>query len=401
HRRRAVLGIRGRVAADFCVHSGACAPGSPNVGPLATISVAMYSNAPTVSVIVRSMARPSLQAALASIAAQDFPAIEVVVVAASGSSHPPLPGTCGVHPLRLVTSAARLPRPAAANAGLDHATGEWITFLDDDDIFLPGHISALMAACAEAKQARLIHSYACAVFRDGQKSLIGQPHALARLYAYNYIHLSTTVFARELVAEGCRFDESFDLLEDWDFVLQLAQRSPFYFVPVNSFEWHVEAGDSGMGMGVNRDASRYVLFRDRIFAKWAAARDALAERVAPHLQLARTLIQSGQWQEAETKCREVLAASPNDPLALHVLAIIKRGVKDLSGARVIQELAVAICPQDVRFIFNLAVLCRDQDDIDSARRCCDRALSLDPEFAPAQRLRAELSSLPGGLNRGR
>jgi hypothetical protein len=26
----------------FCVHSGACAPGSPNVGPLATISVAMY-----------------------------------------------------------------------------------------------------------------------------------------------------------------------------------------------------------------------------------------------------------------------------------------------------------------------------------------------------------------------
>ena len=27
-----------------CVHSGACAPGSPNASPLATISVAMYNN---------------------------------------------------------------------------------------------------------------------------------------------------------------------------------------------------------------------------------------------------------------------------------------------------------------------------------------------------------------------
>ena len=213
--------------------------------------------------------------------------------------------------------------------------------------------------------------------------------------------LSTTVFARELVAEGCRFDETFDLLEDGDFVLQLARRSPFHFVPVNSFEWHVEAGDSGMGKGGNRDASRYVLFRDRIFAKWAAARDALAERVSPHLQQARTRHRADNGRRRRRNAGRRWPHSPNDPLALHVLAMIKRGDKDLSGARVIQELAVAICPQDVRFIFDLAVLCRDQDDIDSARHCCDRALSLDPEFAPAQRLHAELSSLPGWLNRGR
>ncbi|MGA8149289.1 MAG: glycosyltransferase [Gallionellaceae bacterium] len=374
---------------------------------------------PMVSVIVRSMARPTLQATLASIAAQDYPAIEVVVVAASGASHPPLPELCGVHPLRLVTSALRLARPNAANAGLDHATGEWITFLDDDDIFLAGHISALMAACAEAPQARLVHSYACAVFRDGHIELIGQPHALVQLYERNYISLSTAVFARELVAEGCRFDETFDILEDWDFLLQLAQRTPFHFVPINSFEYHVEAGDSGLGKGGNQDTARYALFRDRIFAKWAAARNALVERVSPYLQQARTLAQKGRWHEAEAKCRAALEISPNDPWALNVLAMIKHGTKDISEARAIQELAVAIRPLDARFVYdlavlyatplpemprdgedgflhNLAVLSRKQDDSNYARRCCERALALDPEFMPAQRLRDELTSVGRG-----
>lgn len=361
----------------------------------------MNSSVPTVSVIVRSMARPTLEAALASIAAQDYPAIEVVVVAASGSSHPPLPEVCGVSQLRLITSTSRLLRPIAANVGLDNAKGEWVTFLDDDDIFLPGHISALMAACSDAPQAGLIHSYARAVLNKGYAGLFGQPHALIQLYERNYIHLSTAVFARELVTEGCRFDESLDIMEDWDFFLQVAQRASFYFVPLQSFEWHVDAGDSGTGAGSNQDAERAVLFHDRIYAKWAVSRDAMVGRVSPILQLAGTLAQSGQWEKAEVKCRAALAVSPNDPWALNVLAMIKRNVKDLSGARAAQELAVAIRPQEASFVYNLAALCRTQGDIEHARRCCDRALSLDPEFVPAQRLRAELTAAPNWLSRGR
>jgi tetratricopeptide (TPR) repeat protein len=360
----------------------------------------MTGNIPMVSVVVRSMARPTLEAALASIAAQDYPAIEVVVVAACGSSHPPLPEMCGEHPLRLVTSAARLPRPAAANAGLDNARGEWITFLDDDDVFLPGHLSALMMAGAKAPQARLVYSFACAVFKDGHVGYFGQPHALIQLYECNYIHLSATVFTRGLVAEGCRFDEAFEIFEDWDFVLQIAQRTPFHFAPLQSFNYHIEAGGSGVGMGGNRDASRLELFRQRIYSKWAAAREALVERVSPNLQLASALAQNGRWDEAGMKCREALAASPNDPWVLNVLAMIKCGSKDLGGARAIQELAVAIRPLDVGLVFNLAALCRTQGDFENARRWCDKALSLDSEFGPAQQMHAELAVAPGWLGRG-
>lgn len=46
------------------------------------------SSLPPVSVLVRSMGRPVLANALASIAAQTYAALEVVVVAACGDSHP-------------------------------------------------------------------------------------------------------------------------------------------------------------------------------------------------------------------------------------------------------------------------------------------------------------------------
>ena len=42
-----------------------------------------------------------------------------------------------------------LPRPVAANAGLDAASGELITFLDHDDEFLDGHLTAMAAALAD------------------------------------------------------------------------------------------------------------------------------------------------------------------------------------------------------------------------------------------------------------
>ncbi|HEY3565746.1 MAG TPA: glycosyltransferase family A protein, partial [Casimicrobiaceae bacterium] len=97
--------------------------------------------APLVTIIVRSIGRDSLREALASVALQDYPRIEVVVVAACGiDHHPRLPATIGTHSLRIVGGDERLSRPCDANAGLDAAAGDWITFLDDDDVLLATHV---------------------------------------------------------------------------------------------------------------------------------------------------------------------------------------------------------------------------------------------------------------------
>ncbi len=343
-----------------------------------------------ISVVVRSMARPTLRSALASLAAQQGVSLEVLVVAASGATHPPVPPTCGEHEVRPVASAVPLRRAAAANAGLDAASGEWITFLDDDDVVLPGHMAGLLAAQRAAPGAGVVHSYADAVFADGHHERFGQPFSLMQLYERNFIHLSSALVARALVAEGCRFDETLDIHEDWDFLLQLAQRTRFAFAPVATFEWHAEAGDSGAAGGHNQDDARFALFRDRIYAKWAPVRDALIDRIGALLQSAGSRAEQGDFAGAELEVRTALAASPNDPYALNLLAMVQRSSGRIAEARATQELAIAVRPHDPSLVYNLALLAMAQHDTRVARGLCERALALQPGYAPAARLREQL-----------
>ena len=347
-------------------------------------------SAPQVSVIVRSMARSTLDATLASIARQRGVDAEVVVVAACGPSHPPVASHCGPHGMRLVESERRLPRPEAANAGLDAARGTWITFLDDDDVFLDDHLAGLLAAAAQAPRARVVTSYAKGVFRDGHVEWFGQPFSLKQLYERNFVHLSATLFARELVADGCRFDESLAILEDWEFMLQCAQHAAFHFVPLGSFQWNADAGDSGAAGGANHDAARFAGHRDRVYAKWRAAYEALEARTQPLLERAAGALEAGRLADADADCRAVLAISANDPWALNLRAMVLRSAGRLADARATQSLAAAVRPQDPGFLYNLALLDQEAGDVESARRNVRKSLAIDAEFEPARLLAREL-----------
>ncbi|MDE1943830.1 MAG: glycosyltransferase family 2 protein, partial [Betaproteobacteria bacterium] len=100
---------------------------------------------PLVSVVVRSMDRPTLARALASVGNQTYSQVEVVVVNARGAAHSPLP-PAGALPVRLVDPGVPLPRSRAANVGLQAARGDLLVLLDDDDWFDPPHLERLVAA---------------------------------------------------------------------------------------------------------------------------------------------------------------------------------------------------------------------------------------------------------------
>jgi len=333
---------------------------------------------PDVSVIVRSMARPTLDTALASLAVQHGATMEVLVVAASGSTHPPLGTSCGPHTLRLIASSVGLQRSAAANAGLDEAHGEWITFLDDDDRFEPDHVGALLSAAKATPAANVITSYAKAVHRDGNVAMVGQPFSLAQLYERNFIHLSSALVSRSLVTQGARFDESLDVLEDWDFMLQLAQRATFHFVPLASFQWNADAGESGAGRGANHDAAKFATFRDRVYGKWSATHDALIARTQPLLERALDSARQRRFDDAQALCDDVLAISPNDPWALNLRAMVLNRQGRVEEARRVQAIAVAVRPLDASFVYNLAQLDRAAGDLEAARRNARKASELAP-----------------------
>lgn len=329
-------------------------------------------NAYDASVVVRSMARPTLARTLASIALQRDVALEVIVVGASGAAHPQPPAYAGAHPLRFIASAQPLARSAAANAGLDAARGDWVILLDDDDEWRDGHVRGLLSGASAQPAARVVHSLAD-VHVDGEPVRpFGQPMALSELHRRNFICFGSAMIACALVGEGVRCDEALGIHEDWDLFLQCAHRAPFHFVRQRTFIWNAGAGDSGAGGGANLDAAKVDRVRDEVRRKWAAAQAAMEVAMTPALARAADALRRGAWADAATEIGAVLRKFPNEPDALALMAAVERATGRLAQAQAAQALASVVRPDDAMLVYNLALICRERGDLAAVRECAGR-----------------------------
>src|SRR6516164_6352381 len=94
---------------------------------------------PLVSVVIPTLHRPNLVVrAVNSVLNQTHKEIEVIVVV-DGPDEDTIKAVRSMEDPRLqvVINPRSLTAAGARNVGVDHATGEWIAFLDDDDEWLP------------------------------------------------------------------------------------------------------------------------------------------------------------------------------------------------------------------------------------------------------------------------
>lgn len=186
-----------------------------------------------VSVIVRTKDRPALLAeALTSIRATRYPC-EVIVVNDGGASPE-------VGDARLIEHETSRGRSEAANAGVHAATNGFICFLDDDDRMYPEHLQTLANAARGSSQAAWYTDAVSAFLRRGPSGAL-EVEKMLRLFSRdfdptillvdNYIPLPTLLLPRQSVLDAGAFDPAFDLFEDWDLLIRLAQRGTFAHVP--------------------------------------------------------------------------------------------------------------------------------------------------------------------------
>jgi LmbE family N-acetylglucosaminyl deacetylase len=207
---------------------------------------------PLVSVLVRSMDRDCLPQALASVALQTYSNIELVVVNAKGGSHRPLSFLPQTLPCRLVNTepaSQTLSRPEAANLALQNAQGQMAIFLDDDDFFQPEHISQLLAILQDNPQA--VGAYSGVRVDDQNGNTLREynlPWSKQRLLAINFLPIHAVLFRMTHVRQnGLKFNVTLEVLEDWDFWLQLTQNSPLVHSPQITAVYRQALGKSELG----------------------------------------------------------------------------------------------------------------------------------------------------------
>ncbi|WP_081762592.1 PIG-L family deacetylase [Xanthobacter sp. 126] len=236
----------------------------PNMAaPAATI-------APLVSIVTRTIGRPSLAETLDSICAQTYPRIEIVLVEADPAQAGRSGEGCWRYPLRTVGGTAPLDRSVAANLGLAHARGEMILLLDDDDYIDPDHVATLVALLRGAEDAVAAYSGVRVVAsrEPGQPpvAVFHEPFDADRLAYDNYLPVHGVLFRRRALDAGCRFDESLVLYEDWDFWLQVSRHGRFLRSD-GVTATYVSTGGSGAGTGAFDPAVAQAA-RLAVYRKW-------------------------------------------------------------------------------------------------------------------------------------
>ena len=222
---------------------------------------------PLVSVIIRTKDRPELlKEAIQSVVKQTYSNIELVIVNDGGQDVSELVNAVAgkFSHVQYISLETNQGRAIAANKGLDIATGDYLIFLDDDDLFDPHHIATLVDSFKQHPQYQV--AYTGARFESKTLNKIyNRPYDKASLGKENYIPLHTLMFARELLTAGCRFDERLAVFEDWDFLLQLSQFTDFWHVIQISATYR-SFGTSRVTFHVDRHQTDE--FRSMVVEKW-------------------------------------------------------------------------------------------------------------------------------------
>jgi LmbE family N-acetylglucosaminyl deacetylase len=237
---------------------------------------------PLVSVVVRTRNRPQLLAeALASLAEGSYRRVEVVLVNDGGE--PPIVPEDFSLPLRSLDLQPNRGRAGAAQAGIEAATGDYVAFLDDDDLAAPEHLATLAGLVATTGVRVAYTDAAVGVYElESSEESAGWVCRERRLpysrdfdrdvlLVDNYIPFNTLLIERRLLAEAGPLDDSLPFFEDWDLLIRLAALTPFHHLACVTCEYrHFRGGADHIFGERPRERADFLAMKAKVFAKHAA-----------------------------------------------------------------------------------------------------------------------------------
>ncbi len=182
-----------------------------------------FDAAHLVSIIVRADDHFLLHTALQSLLAQSYDNFEVLVI---WYGLDPLPDVSPLLSYRVCQGPG--PKSNNLNTGLTLARGEFVAFLDQDDIWYPDHLSVLLSELSGFMAPDIVYGKYQRVFCERTKTSISilrretcediafEPR---KLMWGNFIAFNSLI-CRTQLAQSLQFDTALEAYEDWDFLLR-------------------------------------------------------------------------------------------------------------------------------------------------------------------------------------
>lgn len=207
---------------------------------------------PTTSVVITTHNRPqSLPRAIESARAAGEN-VEVVVVddASTDGTREVCRSFSGIRYVRVERNQQVA---GARNIGILNSTGDYIAFLDDDDVRLAGSLGLQTAALSAAPEAGLI--YGQALINDPQQVGTGefyprrcpQGDVFWELLEQNFIPCGAAVFRRSCLLCIGLLDQSIPGIDDWDLWIRIAALFPVIAFEQPVMGWRKSSPISGQG----------------------------------------------------------------------------------------------------------------------------------------------------------
>lgn len=212
---------------------------------------------PRVSIVLPVYnAERTLAATLDSVWAQTFGEFELLIVN-DGSTDATGALLAGQSDPRLQVIGGRHGGASASrNRGVAQARGEFVAFLDGDDLWAADKLARQVAALEAAPDAALVYGWTDLIDESGRviqqgSHVVANGRVYALLASRNFLDCGSTPLVRRsalleaaaLLAAG-PFDESLQGGEDWDLWLRLAAEHAFVCVPAVQVHYRVHGSSA-------------------------------------------------------------------------------------------------------------------------------------------------------------
>jgi hypothetical protein len=208
------------------------------------------------SVVLPTHDRPErLERAARSVLDQPSGELELVIVddASSAGTLEVVDRLAGDPRVRVLRNEASLGPGGSRNRGIAAATGDLLSFCDDDDTWLPGAASAVLDRLEADTEVGVVTSWHRVVHdRTGRTALFRGPleYGAPQLLWFDFVAIPFGVIRRAMFPDDLAVDPGLRTGEDWDLWLRCAQTRPIVTVPRALYAYHQHGGER-----VTRDGS--------------------------------------------------------------------------------------------------------------------------------------------------